>query len=37
VAKCFADPYEPLVRWFKIENPDYSQKEGRGGLFNRSR
>jgi hypothetical protein len=22
------------VRWLKIKNPDYSQKEGRGDLFN---
>jgi bifunctional non-homologous end joining protein LigD len=34
VAKRLADPYEPRVRWLKIKNPDYSQKEGRGDLFN---
>jgi hypothetical protein len=34
VAKRLADPYEPRTRWFKIKNPDYSQKEGRGELFN---
>lgn len=34
VAKRLDDPYDPRVRWFKIKNPDYSQKEGRGDLFN---
>ena len=34
VAKRFADPYKPRVRWLKIKNPDYSQKEARGDLFN---
>ena len=34
VAKRLADPYEPRVRWLKIKNSDYSQKEGRGDLFN---
>jgi bifunctional non-homologous end joining protein LigD len=29
VAKRLADPYETRVRWLKIKNPDYSQKEGR--------
>jgi ATP-dependent DNA ligase len=37
VAKRIADPYEPRTRWFKIKNPGYSQKEGRGDLFNRPR
>jgi bifunctional non-homologous end joining protein LigD len=37
VAKRLADPYEPRTRWFKVKNPDYSQKEGRGELFNRQR
>jgi bifunctional non-homologous end joining protein LigD len=37
VAKNLADPYEPRVRWLKIKNPDYSQKEGRVELFNRTR
>ena len=37
VAKRLADPYDPRVRWFKIKNPDYSQQEGRGDLFNRPR
>jgi ATP-dependent DNA ligase len=37
VAKRLADPYAPRVSWFKIKNPDYSQKEGRGDLFNRPR
>jgi bifunctional non-homologous end joining protein LigD len=34
VAKRFADSYDPRVRWLKIKNRDYSQKEGRGDLFN---
>ena len=34
VAKRLADPYEPRTRWLKIKNPDYTQKEGRGELFN---
>jgi bifunctional non-homologous end joining protein LigD len=34
VAKRLDDPYEPRVRWLKIKNDDYSQKEGRGDLFN---
>jgi bifunctional non-homologous end joining protein LigD len=34
VAKCLGDPYDPRVRWLKIKNPDYSQKVGRGDLFN---
>jgi hypothetical protein len=33
-AKRLADPYKPRVRWLKIKNPDYSQKEGRSDLFN---
>jgi bifunctional non-homologous end joining protein LigD len=37
VAKRLADPYEPRVRWLKIKNPDYTQKEGRGDLFDWSR
>ena len=36
VAKRLVDPYDPRVRWLKIKNPDYTQKEGRGDLFNRS-
>jgi len=34
VAKRLRDPYERRVRWLKIKNPDYSQKEGRADLFN---
>ena len=34
VAKRLADRYDTRVRWLKIKNPDYSQKEGRGDLFN---
>jgi len=36
VAKRLDDSYDPRIRWLKIKNPDYSQKEGRGDLFNRS-
>jgi hypothetical protein len=34
VAKRLADPYGPRVQWLKIKNPDYTQKVGRGDLFN---
>jgi ATP-dependent DNA ligase len=34
VAKRLTDPYAPRVRWLKIKNRDYLQKEGRGDLFN---
>jgi len=34
VAKRLADSYDPKVQWFKVKNFDYSQKEGRGDLFN---
>jgi bifunctional non-homologous end joining protein LigD len=34
VAKRLADPYGARVRWLKIKNPEYSQKEGRRDLFN---
>ena len=37
VAKRLDDPYEPRVRWLKIKNGEYSQKEGRGDLFNSPR
>jgi putative ABC transport system substrate-binding protein len=33
-SKRLADPYDPRVRWLKIKNPDYSQKEGRANLLN---
>lgn len=33
VAKSLEDPYEHHVRWLKIKNPDYSQKEGRGASY----
>jgi bifunctional non-homologous end joining protein LigD len=36
VAKRLDDPYDPSVRWHKIKNPDYSRKQGRGDLFNRT-
>lgn len=35
VAKRLSDPYHRHVRWFKIKNPDYSQKVGRAELLNR--
>ena len=35
VVKRLDDPYDPRVRWLKLKNPDYSQKEGRGDMFNR--
>jgi ATP-dependent DNA ligase len=37
VAKRLGDPYDPRAKWLKIKNPDYSQKEGRGDLFNGQR
>ena len=37
VAKRLSDPYGPRVKWLKIKNPDYTQQEGRGELFNRVR
>jgi len=37
VAKRLADPYDTSVWWLKIKNPDYSQKEGRTELFNRTK
>ena len=37
VAKRLADPYDTRVRWLKIKNPDYSQKEGRAELLNRAK
>jgi bifunctional non-homologous end joining protein LigD len=37
VGKRLADPYDTRVRWLKIKNPDYSQKEGRAELFNRAK
>src|SRR5215471_18523631 len=33
VAKRLADAYDPRARWLKIKNRDYTQKEGRGDLF----
>src|SRR5262245_61226117 len=33
VAKRLEDGYEPKTQWFKILNPNYSQKEGRAELF----
>jgi len=36
IAKRLDDPYEPQrTKWWKILNPDYSQKEGRSELFER--
>jgi hypothetical protein len=36
VCKRLADPYDPRVQWFRAKNPDYSQKEARGDLLERS-
>jgi ATP-dependent DNA ligase len=39
VAKQASSPYKEDARnpyWVKIENPAYSQKEGRGDLFKRA-
>ncbi len=33
VAKRLADSYGPRTQWWKILNRDYSQKVGRGELF----
>lgn len=35
VAKRKADPYSSTTRWLKIKNPKYSQKQGRGKIFNK--
>jgi bifunctional non-homologous end joining protein LigD len=37
VAKRKADPYGAALPWYKVLNPGYSQKEGRGELFDRRR
>jgi bifunctional non-homologous end joining protein LigD len=37
VGKRKADTYGPRSQWFKVMNPDYSQKEGRADLFERRR
>ena len=37
LTQALADPYGGRVRWLKIKNPDYSQKEGRAELFNRAK
>ena len=37
VAKRMTDPYAATTTWYRISNPDYSQNEGRGGLFQRDR
>ena len=37
IAKRLDDPYDSWVEWLKIKSPDYSQKEGRGDLFNKPR
>jgi ATP-dependent DNA ligase len=34
VAKRLADRYDTRARWLKIKNPDHSQQESRGDLFN---
>ena len=35
VAKRLVDPYDTRVKWHKIKNRDYTQKEGRSELLNR--
>jgi ATP-dependent DNA ligase len=35
VAKRMADTYCPQAKWWKIPNPEYSQRKGRGELFER--
>ncbi len=35
IAKRLDDVYGPKTKWLKISNPNYSQKEGRGELFER--
>jgi hypothetical protein len=35
VAKRLADSYGPRTKWWKILNPDYSQKARRAKLFER--
>jgi hypothetical protein len=35
VAKRKANPYGQAPPWYKVLNPGYSQKEGRGELFDR--
>ncbi len=35
VCKRLEDQYAPEVRWWKVPNPNYSQKEGRHELFQR--
>jgi len=37
VAKRKADPYGPRTVWYKINNPAYTQMEGRGDLFQKPR
>ena len=37
MAKRLVDPYGPESKWFKVLNRAYSQKEGRGKLFERRR
>jgi len=34
VAKRLADPYDTRVKWHKVKNRGYTQKEGRDDLFN---
>jgi bifunctional non-homologous end joining protein LigD len=34
VAKRLGDLYQARTKWLKIKNPEYSQQEGRGDLFN---
>jgi ATP-dependent DNA ligase len=35
VAKRMSDTYSRQTKWWKIPNPEYSQKKGRAELFER--
>jgi bifunctional non-homologous end joining protein LigD len=37
VAKRKVDPYSPQTVWYKVKNPAYTQAEGRGDLFHKTR
>jgi hypothetical protein len=37
VAKRKVDPYAPGTVWYKVKNRAYTEAEGRGDLFHRSR
>jgi ATP-dependent DNA ligase len=37
VAKRRTDPYTLQTVWYKVKNPAYTQAEGRGDLFHKTR